>query len=183
MNDFTLEVKNLSVEFNVRGKITKAVSNVSWHVNKGETLAIVGESGSGKSVSALSILKLIPDPPGKITSGSINFQGANIVESSDREIRDIRGKKISMIFQEPMTSLNPLMTIGKQISEVLERHYNLSKKESYEKAKKILAKNGTLWMVYKKELQYEFVINDMFQNFECIYINKGYRIIRAIKRY
>ena len=138
MNNFALEVKNLSVEFNVRGKITKAVSNVSWHVNKGETLAIVGESGSGKSVSALSILKLIPDPPGKITSGSINFQGTNIVESSDREIRDIRGKKISMIFQEPMTSLNPLMTIGKQISEVLERHYNLSKKESYEKAKKIL---------------------------------------------
>ena len=138
MNNVALEVKNLSVEFNVRGKITKAVSNVSWHVNKGETLAIVGESGSGKSVSALSILKLIPDPPGKITSGSINFQGANIVESSDREIRDIRGKKISMIFQEPMTSLNPLMTIGKQISEVLERHYNLSKKESYEKAKKIL---------------------------------------------
>ena len=138
MKNVALEVKNLSVEFNVRGKITKAVSNVSWHVNKGETLAIVGESGSGKSVSALSILKLIPDPPGKITSGSINFQGANIVESSDREIRDIRGKKISMIFQEPMTSLNPLMTIGKQISEVLERHYNLSKKESYEKAKKIL---------------------------------------------
>ena len=73
MNNVTLEVKNLSVEFNVRGKITKAVSNVSWHVNKGETLAIVGESGSGKSVSALSILKLIPDPLGKITSGSINF--------------------------------------------------------------------------------------------------------------
>ena len=95
MNNFTLEVKNLSVEFNVRGKITKAVSNVSWHVNKGETLAIVGESGSGKSVSALSILKLIPDPPGKITSGSINFQGTNIVESSDREIRDIRGKNIN----------------------------------------------------------------------------------------
>ena len=138
MKKVALEVKNLSVEFDVRGRTVNAVSDVSWNVKKGETLAIVGESGSGKSVSALAILKLIPNPPGKITSGSIFFEGKNIVKTSDAEIRNIRGKKISMIFQEPMTSLNPLMTIGKQISEVLDRHFTLSKKETYQKAKSIL---------------------------------------------
>ena len=138
MKKVALEVKNLSVEFDVRGQKVNAVSDVSWNVKKGETLAIVGESGSGKSVSALAILKLIPNPPGKITSGSIFFEGENIIKTSNTEIRNIRGKKISMIFQEPMTSLNPLMTIGKQISEVLDRHLTLSKKETYQKAKNIL---------------------------------------------
>ena len=138
MEKVALEIKNLSVEFDVRGQTVNAVSDVSWNVKKGETLAIVGESGSGKSVSALAILKLIPNPPGKITTGSIFFEGKNIVKTSDSEIRNIRGKKISMIFQEPMTSLNPLMTIGKQISEVLDRHLTLSKKETYQKAKNIL---------------------------------------------
>ncbi len=138
MEKVALEIKNLSVEFDVRGRTVNAVNDVSWNVKKGETLAIVGESGSGKSVSALAILKLIPNPPGKITSGSIFFEGKNIVKTSDTEIRNIRGKKISMIFQEPMTSLNPLMTIGKQISEVLDRHFKLSKKETYQKAKNIL---------------------------------------------
>ena len=138
MEKVALEIKNLSVEFDVRGRTVNAVRDVSWNVKKGETLAIVGESGSGKSVSALAILKLIPNPPGKITSGSIFFEGKNIVKTSDTEIRNIRGKKISMIFQEPMTSLNPLMTIGKQISEVLDRHLKLSKKETYQRAKNIL---------------------------------------------
>ena len=138
MDNLALEVKNLSVEFDVRGEPIKAVSDVSWNVKKGETLAIVGESGSGKSVSALAILKLIPDPPGKITSGSIFYEGEDIVKASDIKIRNIRGKNISMIFQEPMTSLNPLMTIGKQISETLDRHLNLSTKETYIKAKDIL---------------------------------------------
>ena len=138
MKKVALEVKNLSVEFDVRGQKVNAVSDVSWNVKKGETLAIVGESGSGKSVSALAILKLIPNPPGKITSGSIFFEDENIIKTSDAEIRNIRGNKISMIFQEPMTSLNPLMTIGKQISEVLDRHLTLSKKETYQKAKNIL---------------------------------------------
>lgn len=138
MYDLALEVKNLSVKFNVRGQTIRAVNDVSWGVKKGETLAIVGESGSGKSVSALAILKLIPDPPGKITSGSIFYEGEDITKASDRKIRDIRGKNISMIFQEPMTSLNPLMTIGKQISETLDRHFNLSRKEIYKKAIDIL---------------------------------------------
>ena len=138
MNNLALEVKNLSVEFHLRGKTVKAVSDLSWRLKKGNTLGIVGESGCGKSVSSLAILKLIPDPPGKISSGSILYEGEDIVKVSDRKIRDIRGKKISMIFQEPMTSLNPLMTIGKQISELLDRHFDISKKETYKRAKNIL---------------------------------------------
>ena len=93
MEKVALEIKNLSVDFDVRGRTVNAVSDVSWNVKKGETLVIVGESGSGKSVSALAILKLIPNPPGKITSGSIFFEGKNIVKTSDTEIRNIRGKK------------------------------------------------------------------------------------------
>ena len=138
MNNLALEVKNLSVEFHLRGKTVKAVSDLSWRLKKGNTLGIVGESGCGKSVSSLAILKLIPDPPGKISSGSILYEGEDIVKVSDRKIRDIRGKKISMIFQEPMTSLNPLMTIGNQISELLDRHFDISKKETYKRAKNIL---------------------------------------------
>jgi len=98
MSNIALEVKNLSVEFHLRGKIVKAVSNLSWKLEKGNTLGIVGESGCGKSVSSLAILKLIPNPPGKISSGSIHYEGEDIVKISDRQIRDIRGKKISMIF-------------------------------------------------------------------------------------
>ena len=138
MNEVALEIKNLSVEFHLRGKIIKAVNNLSWKLKKGHTLGIVGESGCGKSVSSLAILKLIPDPPGKISSGSILHEGKDILKMSDKNIRNLRGKKISMVFQEPMTSLNPLMTIGKQISEIIDRHFNLSKKETFEKAKNIL---------------------------------------------
>ena len=138
MNNIALEVKNLSVQFHLRGKIVKAVNNLSWRLEKGNTLGIVGESGCGKSVSSLAILKLIPEPPGKISSGSIIYNGEDIVKVSDRKIRDIRGKKISMIFQEPMTSLNPLMTIGNQISELLVRHFDISKQEIYERTKNIL---------------------------------------------
>lgn len=138
MNEVALEIKNLSVEFHLRGKKVKAVSNLSWKLKKGHTLGIVGESGCGKSVSSLAILKLIPDPPGKISSGSILHEGKDILKMSDKNIRNLRGKKISMVFQEPMTSLNPLMTIGKQISEIIDRHFNLSKEQTYEKAKNIL---------------------------------------------
>ena len=138
MNEVALEIKNLSVEFHLRGKKVKAVSNLSWKLKKGHTLGIVGESGCGKSVSSLAILKLIPDPPGKISSGSILHEGKDILKMSDKNIRNLRGKKISMVFQEPMTSLNPVMTIGKQISEIIDRHFNLSKKETFEKAKNIL---------------------------------------------
>jgi len=138
MKDIALEVKNLAVEFNIRGKTVKAVNDLSWQLKKGHTLGIVGESGCGKSVSSLAILRLIPDPPGKITSGSILYDGQDIMKMSDKNVRDIRGRKISMIFQEPMTSLNPLMTVGKQISEIIDRHFKLSKQQTFVKAKNIL---------------------------------------------
>ena len=129
-----LEVKDLVVEFHTdQGRIT-AVNGISLDLQKGQTLGIVGESGSGKSVSALSIMRLIPTPPGKISRGTIHYQGENLLNYSPKRMRDIRGRKISMIFQEPMTSLNPVFTIGNQIEEVLKIHGDkLSRLERKEK--------------------------------------------------
>ena len=110
--------------------MVRSVDGVSFSISEGETLAIVGESGCGKSVTSLSLLRLIPSPPGKIVSGSILFHGKDLLTLSDEEMRDIRGDKISMIFQEPMTSLNPVLTIGRQISEVLELHRHCTKDEA-----------------------------------------------------
>lgn len=122
MSEKILEVKDLVVEFNTdRGKIT-AVNGVDFTVQSGKTLGIVGESGSGKSVSALSIMRLIQTPPGKISSGEILYRSENLLEVSDGRMRDIRGNKIAMIFQEPMTSLNPVFKVGNQIDEVLKLH-------------------------------------------------------------
>jgi len=133
-----LEVKNLTVEFKtVEGTIT-AVNKISLYIYQGETLGIVGESGCGKSVSALSIMGLIPNPPGKIVGGEINLLGKNLLNCSKNEIRSIRGNKISMIFQEPMTSLNPILTCGFQIAEPLMIHKALTKKEAMEKAVELL---------------------------------------------
>jgi oligopeptide/dipeptide ABC transporter ATP-binding protein len=134
MKEKILQIKNLQVQFNTdRGPVT-AVKGVDFEVYKGRTLGIVGESGSGKSVSALSIMRLIPDPPGKIIAGEIDFKGKNLLDISLGEMRKIRGNKIAMIFQEPMTSLNPVFTVGNQITEVLDLHQpNLSKKEKEEK--------------------------------------------------
>jgi ABC-type dipeptide/oligopeptide/nickel transport system ATPase component len=100
----------------------RAVDGISYTVEPGETVAIVGESGSGKSVSALSVLRLIPDPPGRITGGEIRFGGRDILQLSDAEMREVRGGEIGMVFQEPMTSLNPVLTIGRQITETVEQH-------------------------------------------------------------
>lgn len=134
MFDKILEVKNLVTNFRTdRGLIT-AVNGVSFDVFKGRTLGIVGESGSGKSVTALSIMRLIPNPPGIISEGEIHYNGKNILSLSDREMRKIRGNEISMIFQEPMTSLNPVYTVGNQIEEVLRLHQNLSKKDALDKS-------------------------------------------------
>src|SRR5438067_6744200 len=106
-----LSVKNLSTEFRTERGVVKAVDNVSFDLASGETLAIVGESGSGKSVTALSILRLIPDPPGRITSGEVVFDGRDLLKLDERAIRAIRGDRIAMIFQEPMSSLNPSLTV------------------------------------------------------------------------
>ena len=133
-----LELQDLQTNFYTRQGITKAVDHVSYSVNAGETLAVVGESGCGKSVTSLSILRLIPDPPGKIVGGSVLFEGEDLMTISDGRMREIRGNEISMIFQEPMSSLNPMMTIGNQISESLIRHFRISKKEAFEKAEEML---------------------------------------------
>ena len=117
-----LEVKELHTEFRTGAGLVRAVDGVSYTVHPGETVAIVGESGSGKSVGAMSILRLIPDPPGRITQGEILFAGRDLLRLSPEEMREVRGSEIGMIFQEPMTSLNPVLTIGRQITETLQQH-------------------------------------------------------------
>ena len=129
-----LEVENLGTWFYTRQGIVKAVDGVDFHVASGETLAIVGESGCGKSMTALSLMRLIPDPPGRIVSGSVKLGGRDLLQISEEEMRRVRGNEISMIFQEPMTSLNPVMTIGKQITEALILHRDLDKKAAWKRA-------------------------------------------------
>lgn len=133
-----LEVRNLETHFHTQDGVVKAVDGVSFHVDRGETLGIVGESGCGKSVTSLSIMRLIPSPPGKIAGGQILFDGEDLLALSDAEMRHIRGNRIAMIFQDPMTSLNPVLTIGRQITESLELHMSLSRKEAYNRAGELL---------------------------------------------
>jgi len=125
-----LEVKNLKTYFYTDDGIAKAVDDVSYDLDRGETLGLVGESGCGKSVSALSIMRLIPNPPGKIVSGEILFKGEDIVKKTEREMQDMRGNDVAMIFQEPMTSLNPVFTCGDQIDEAVILHQKVSKLEA-----------------------------------------------------
>src|SRR5919109_3462367 len=120
-----LEVKDLKTHFFTRQGVVRAVDGVSFTVEAGQTLGIVGESGCGKSVTALSILRLLPDPPAKLVGGSIRFEGRELTTMDERELEDVRGRKIAMVFQDPMTALNPTLTIGTQICEVLERHLGL----------------------------------------------------------
>ncbi len=129
-----LDIQEIETEFSTPTGVNKAVDKVSFNLKKGETLAIVGESGSGKSVTAMSILKLIPEPPGKIKGGSINFNRKLLNKCSDKEMRSIRGNDISIIFQEPMTALNPVLTVGSQITETVMRHQNISLKVAKKKA-------------------------------------------------
>ena len=142
MNEKILEVKNLSVSFNTYAGEVKALRNVSFSVAKGETLAIVGESGSGKSVTVQTIMKLIPMPPGEIKSGEILFEGEDLVKVSDEKMRHLRGGKIGMIFQDPMTSLNPTIRVGKQIMEGILIHKKVSKEEAKKQAIEMLRKVG-----------------------------------------
>ncbi len=137
-----LEVKDLEVVFKTYGGYVQSVRGVSFAVEKGECVAIVGESGCGKSVTAKSILRLIPTPPGKIKKGSILFNGNNLLTFSKSQMQDVRGSEISMIFQDPMTSLNPTMTIGKQIQENILKHQRVSKKEATKSCIEILKMVG-----------------------------------------
>ena len=137
-----LEVQNLRTQFRTSAGIVKAVDGISYDVDEGETVAIVGESGCGKSVGAMSILRLIPDPPGRIVEGVINFQGRNLLELDDEGIRQVRGAQISMVFQEPMTSLNPVLSIGRQLTETICLHLGSSQQEATNRALELLGMVG-----------------------------------------
>ena len=141
MNDL-LEIEGLQTQFFTSAGTVKAVDGISYSVKEGETVAVVGESGCGKSVSALSILRLVADPPGKIVGGTINFQGRNLLALSDTEMRSVRGNDIAMIFQEPMTSLNPVLSIGLQITETLQHHLGMSDEEANARAVELLGMVG-----------------------------------------
>ena len=125
-----LSVKNLTVEFTTRDGIAPVIDDLSFDLAPGETLSLVGESGCGKSMTALAIMGLIPSPPGRVAGGSISLAGENLLQASDTRLRAVRGNDISMVFQEPMTSLNPVFTVGEQISETLRRHQGLNRRQA-----------------------------------------------------
>ena len=141
-NGSLLTVEGLKTFFHTEEGIVRAVNDVSFRLRKGETLGLVGESGCGKSVTSLSIMGLVPMPPGRIEGGSIDFKGKKLLSMSNSQMRKIRGNEISMIFQEPMTALNPVTTVGHQISEVLEQHTKLDKAERRDKALEMIRKVG-----------------------------------------
>ena len=132
-NNYLIDIQNLKTYFSVRGQTAKAVDDINLTIQAGQTLGLVGESGCGKSVTAHSIIRLIPDPPGKIMGGKIFFEGDNLLLYSEARMRKIRGNRISMIFQEPMTSLNPVFTVGDQVAEVIRLHQGLSRKDTQER--------------------------------------------------
>ena len=133
-----LEVKGLKTRFFTQDGVVNAVNGITYTLEEGGTLGIVGESGCGKSVSVLSIMRLIPDPPGKIVGGEVLFEGRDLLKLKSDEVRQIRGNKIAMIFQDPMTSLNPVLTIGRQVSESLELHLGMDKKQSRQRTVELL---------------------------------------------
>ena len=137
-----LEIEDLQTHFFTSAGVVKAVDGVSYTVDEGETVAVVGESGCGKSVTAMSILRLIPWPPGKIIGGKINFDGQDLLQLSEEEMRNIRGRDIGMIFQEPMTSLNPVLTIGLQLTETLMAHTDITEKKARDRAIELLGLVG-----------------------------------------
>ena len=137
-----IEVKDLKTHFFTPSGVVKAVNGISYSVDEGEVVAIVGESGCGKSVGAMSIMQLIPNPPGRIVNGEVLFQGKDLTQLSDAEMREIRGNKIAMVFQEPMTSLNPVLTVGRQLTETLELHEGMDEDESRARASELLEMVG-----------------------------------------
>ncbi len=137
-----LDVRDLHTCFYTRDGVVKSVNGVSFRVNRGETLGIVGESGCGKSVTSLSIMRLVPDPPGKIVGGQVLFDGRDLLTLSDAEMRQVRGNRIAMIFQDPMTSLNPVLTVGRQISESLELHLGMTTAQAQQRTIELLGLVG-----------------------------------------
>jgi oligopeptide transport system ATP-binding protein len=137
-----LQVKDLRTHFFTDDGVVKAVDGISYDVQPGEIVGLVGESGCGKTVSALSILRLIPDPPGKIVGGEIIFEGDDLLKATEKEIRHVRGNRIAIIFQEPMTSLNPVLTIGRQITESLELHLKMDRRSATKRAIELMEMVG-----------------------------------------
>jgi oligopeptide transport system ATP-binding protein len=137
-----LTVQDLATQFKTREGTVHAVNGVSFHLKEGETLGIVGESGCGKSVSVMSMLRLIPSPPGKVVAGQAVYQGSDLLKMSDEQIRHVRGAQISMVFQDPMTSFNPVLTIGRQVAEPLEIHIGMNRHQAYDRAAEMLTMVG-----------------------------------------
>ena len=129
-NNLMLDIKDLTIHYETDSGVVHAVEGLNLQLGHGETLGLVGETGAGKTTTALGVMRLIPNPPGKIKSGEIIFNGENLLEKSEQEMRKIRGGKIAMIFQDPMTSLNPVMTVDKQIAEMIKLHRNVSESEA-----------------------------------------------------
>ena len=138
MSENILEIKDLYVQYSAGKDTVRAVNGITLSLEKGESLGLVGETGAGKTTTALSIMGLIPNPPGKITGGEILYRGENLREKSEKEMRKIRGHEISMIFQDPMTALNPMLTVGDQIAEVIRLHQNVTKAEAFQRAKEMM---------------------------------------------
>ena len=137
-----LDVRGLRTQFHTKAGVVRAVDGVSWNVRKGETVALVGESGCGKSVSALSVMRLVSAPAGRIVEGEILFNGRNLLALPEEEMRKVRGREIGMIFQEPMTSLNPVLTVGRQLTEPLEIHLGMTKAQAHARAIELLSLVG-----------------------------------------
>ncbi len=137
-----LEVRDLAVKFATRGKTVHAVNGISFDLEAGQTLGIVGESGCGKSVSSLAMLGILPRPAGRVTGGSVRFDGTDLLGLSDAKLRDIRGNDLAMVFQDPMTSLNPVLTVGRQLTESLRSHLGMSKREARDEAVSLLDRVG-----------------------------------------
>ena len=142
MSEKILDIKDLSIRYITEEETVLAVNGISFSLDKGESIGLVGETGAGKTTTALGIMGLVPDPPGEITSGTIEFEGENLLEYPEKKMREIRGGKISMIFQDPMTSLNPVMPVGDQIREVVLLHNNVSKAEARSRAEEMLEQVG-----------------------------------------
>jgi oligopeptide transport system ATP-binding protein len=133
-----MEVKGLKTQFFTQDGVVNAVNGISYHIDEGETLALVGESGCGKSVSVLSVIRLVPTPPGRIVEGEVWFEGRDLLKVNQEEIRSVRGNKIAMIFQDPMTSMNPVLTIGQQLNEALQLHMGMNKEQAKQRSIELL---------------------------------------------
>jgi oligopeptide transport system ATP-binding protein len=141
-NGNLLTVSDLRTHFETEDGVVKAVDGISFEIKRGDTLGVVGESGSGKSVASLSLMRLVPEPPGKIVSGSVVFHGRDVLKLSPREIRELRGKRMAMIFQDPMTSLNPFLRVSKQLMEVTQLHLGHTRQQARAHAIKMLEHVG-----------------------------------------